>query len=230
MYEIIVIVCLAIIFLILLSKWPQTKTKIPNQPLLASFGKKRVWFGGLRQRLGGGIKAFFQKLSHRPARTKPAFQKDSKEDFQLSDIDFVKEGERLFQEKRFQEAEKYYLRAVAEDSENSLLYGQLGLIYLQLENHKDAVESLKMAVKLEPENGFYQNNLGLALFRLGRVRESIIYFENAVALDEKNARRWANLGLAYQKVGERQKAKEAFKKAVELNPANPKYQKYLQGV
>jgi len=175
-YEIIIIVCLAVIFAILLSKWPKTA----------------------------------------PALGRQEMHSESK----LSDIDFLSEGERLFKEKKYREAEKYYVKAVARDSENPLIYGRLGIIYTKLENFQDAKEALKMAVKLDPDNGFYQNNLGMVLYSLGRFKESSLYFENAVKIDDKIAKRWLNLGLAYQKIGERKKAEDAIKKALNLEPDN----------
>jgi len=146
----------------------------------------------------------------------------------LSDINYLKEGERLFREGRYEEAEGFYLKAVAEDADNSLGYGRLGVIYTHLGELNDAKEALETAVRLAPENGFYQNNLGLVLYQMGRYKEAVIYFENAVKLDEGNARRWANLGLAYQGMGEKERAKEAFQKALRLEPQNKKYQLYLQ--
>jgi Tfp pilus assembly protein PilF len=190
--------------------------------------------------VGGLVFVYFKKEKKEPldwsrwrfslARIKFSFPKKSAKrvSHNLSDINYLEEGERLFREGRYEEAEGFYLKAVAEDADNPLGYGRLGVIYTHLGELNDAKEALERAVRLAPENGFYQNNLGLVLYQMGRYKEAVIYFENAVKLDEKNARRWANLGLAYQGMGEKERAKEAFQKALRLEPQNKKYQLYLQ--
>lgn len=185
MYEITIIVSLAIILFIFLRKWPKT-------------------------RLSTSEKAGTQS--------------------ELSDIDYFMEAERLFKDKNYKEAEKYYLKAVSFESDNDLIYGRLGVIYTKNNNLKDAKEALKMAVKLNPENGYYQNNLGSVLYNLERYQEALLYFENAVNIDGKIAKRWINLGLCLEKMGEKEKAKEAYKKAIELEPNNKEYQKLLNEI
>lgn len=182
MYEIIIIVCLAAIFGILLRKWPQTAPTFENKETQS----------------------------------------------ELSDINFLEEGERLFKDKKYREAEKFYIKAIAREPGNHLIYGRLGIIYTKLGNLQDAKEALTTAVKLAPENGLYQNNLGLILYHLGRFKESVLYFENAVKISPKIAKRWFNLGLAYQKIGETKKAKKAFMKAFQLDPNNPNNKEYKE--
>jgi len=178
MFEIIIIICLALIFGILLRRWPETKPVLSEEKVIEP---------------------------------------------ELSDIDFLSEGEGHFENKNYQEAEKYYLKAATKDPDNALIYGRLGVIYFQQKNFKDAQAAFKTAIRLNPENGFYQNNLGLILFNLKRYKEALLYFENAVDLDEKDATRWVNLGLCYDKLGKTEKALQSFKKAVELEPKNKKY-------
>jgi len=168
MYEIIIILCLATVFFILLCKLPQT-----NSPA----------------------------------------QDNEKVTDKLSDINYYKEAESFFKDKKYKEAEKYYIKAIAEDTDNPKIYGRLGVVYFNQENFKDAREAFRMAIKLAPSNAFYHNNMGMVLYSVGKYKEAILYFENALKIDDSIGKRWLNLGLCYEKIGETKKAKECFLKS-----------------
>lgn len=93
------------------------------------------------------------------------------------------EGDRLLKEKKYPEAEKFFLKSAANNPKDAKVYARLGLIYLQQKNYSDAIEALKVAVKLDKYNPSRHYNLALAYSGNKDVQKAIANVREAITLD-----------------------------------------------
>lgn len=93
------------------------------------------------------------------------------------------EGEILFKAGKLEEAERYFIKAAANNPGDSKIYARLGLLYLQTKNYSDAIESLKVAVKLDKYNPSRHYNLALAYWGNKDVQKAIASVREAITLD-----------------------------------------------
>jgi tetratricopeptide (TPR) repeat protein len=93
------------------------------------------------------------------------------------------EGDRLLKEKKYAEAEQFFLKAAANNPKDAKVYARLGLIYLQLKNYSDAIEALKVAVKIDKYNPSRHYNLSLAYMGNKDVQKAIASVREAITLD-----------------------------------------------
>jgi len=93
-----------------------------------------------------------------------------------------------------------------------------GMAHDQLDEFKDASDSLKRSLSVEDEVVY--NDRGVALGRLGYNHKAIDSYRRALASNPKYAVCWFNLGKALFRVGDLNESLKAFKRSTELNPKN----------
>lgn len=93
------------------------------------------------------------------------------------------EGDRLFKEKKYSEAEQFFLKAASNNPKDAKPYAKLGLIYLQQKNYSDAIEALKVAVKLDKYNPSRHYNLALAYMGNKDDQKAIASVREAITID-----------------------------------------------
>lgn len=93
------------------------------------------------------------------------------------------EGERLYQSGQHDKAERFFLKAAANNPGDAKIYARLGLLYLQQKNYSDAIESLKVAVKLDKYNPSRHYNLALAYTGNKDTARAIAAVREAITLD-----------------------------------------------
>jgi len=96
---------------------------------------------------------------------------------------YFEEGDQLFKNGQFQEAEDFFLKAATRDPGNARVYARLGVIYLHQKSFNDAIESLKVAVKFDPHNPSRHYNLSLAYFGNDDHQKAIKSVREAISLD-----------------------------------------------
>jgi tetratricopeptide (TPR) repeat protein len=94
----------------------------------------------------------------------------------------------------------------------------LGMVYTDLGEHKNAVETFKRVVQKEPKWVFAINELGIAYLNDGNTKEAIAQFRKAVDRDNKFAAAYFNLAKAEFKNGNLGEAKKAHAKLKSLGP------------
>lgn len=95
-------------------------------------------------------------------------------------MEFFLRGERLFFEKKYLSAEKWFLEAVRLDPHDPKIYSRLGTIYLAIKNYKDAKEAFLNAIKLEADVPARHFNLALALHQLSDQEGALRAIEKAL--------------------------------------------------
>ncbi|MCK5176302.1 MAG: tetratricopeptide repeat protein, partial [Candidatus Aenigmarchaeota archaeon] len=130
---------------------------------------------------------------------------------------------------KYNEAEKYYKKALALDDQNPIYLNAYGLLLHKLGQYDKAIEyynnSLKISFKIFEEDylGVAQiyNNLGGAYKSKGEYDKAIEYLEKAVKILEEDhpdvAVSYNNLGEVYRLKGEYDKAIEYLEKALKIS-------------
>lgn len=95
-------------------------------------------------------------------------------------------ADKYLEEKKFELAEKIYVRVAAQNPDNPKIYNRLGGLYLEQKNFSDAKASFAEALKYDDKVAGRWYNYGLACSGLLEYRNSIEAFEKAVKLDRKN--------------------------------------------
>ncbi len=115
----------------------------------------------------------------------------------------------------FLEAEKAFLKAIANRRNLPQGYSELGLTYMKLERYNEAIEAQKKAMGLSsriPVDAYY--NLGVSLFQQGKINEAIKFLEiyKKKAAFGTRVEAYSLLGRAYLQRYKLQKALSCFER------------------
>ncbi|MFQ5756259.1 MAG: tetratricopeptide repeat protein [Acidiferrobacterales bacterium] len=124
---------------------------------------------------------------------------------------------------RLKEAESLYRKILAQQPDHAGALHLLGVIALQLRQHKRAVQLIKRAIDISPRVPEYHNNLGEALRADHHLDRAITAYENALALKPQFPDAHNNLGLALQAQGRLSEAIAAYRHAIVLEPGTETY-------
>ena len=97
----------------------------------------------------------------------------------------------------------------------------LGIIYLSINDLKNAVIHLNEALKLNPNNLEAQSNLGVAFHRAGNYEVAAQIQRQVIKLNPEFINAHNNLGIALLELGNLVEAEKSLSKAVELQPFHP---------
>ncbi len=97
-------------------------------------------------------------------------------------------------------------------------YNDLGLMYMDREDYKQAEKYFRKAIALEPRLSNAYNNLGIVLDSTGRQDESADSYKKAIEINPNYANAYNNLGIYYTNTGQYQKAQATLEKAIQLDP------------
>jgi type IV pilus assembly protein PilF len=102
-------------------------------------------------------------------------------------------------------------------------YNLRGLIYMRLNDLRQAEESFRRAVALNPRDSNAQHNYGWLLCQTGRHDESQRAFETAMANTQytEGAKTMMTLGLCQAKAGRMAEAERSLIRSYEMDAANP---------
>ncbi len=91
-------------------------------------------------------------------------------------------GTIAFKEKDYEKTVEYFSRYVEHESADHELFNNLGLSYIYLGNHIEAVKSFEKALQLEPDSVAIHFNLGKELLGAGDLDQAISHFNKAIEL------------------------------------------------
>jgi len=135
-------------------------------------------------------------------------------------------GSILRSRQRYEEAEKYYGKAIGlikkpKERHWSLYYAR-GVCREQLKNWKNAESDLKMALKLNPNQPLVLNYLGYSWVDQGiNLKQAMNYIRKAVKLKPDDGYFVDSLGWAHYRLGDYKSAAKYLERAVELRPEDP---------
>jgi len=109
-------------------------------------------------------------------------------------------------------------KALELNPKNDEVYVELGWVYLNQGELRQAEEYFKKSLELNPRNDWAYVRLGCLYRNQGELRQAEEYFKKSVELNPGNDWAYVELGCLYRNQGEPRQAEEYFKKSVELNP------------
>src|SRR5579859_4460094 len=132
--------------------------------------------------------------------------------------DFIDEGMKALEGRRYQEAADLFSKAVAAEPGDYAANFQLALSYSLLGKAEEAIPAYKKALELKP--GLYeaQINLGILLAGQKRNADAIPYLQAAAEQKPNEYRPRAYLARALLDSGDFARAEESYKTAVTLDP------------
>lgn len=107
-------------------------------------------------------------------------------------VDLLKTSQIDFAQKR--------LNALIKKNDHFYLYYLQGLIYLQTEKNKDAIESFAKSIELQPSFPEAHNGLGTTYMKLNYVTKAISFFKQSILLNNNFIQARLNLVNAYLKI------------------------------
>ncbi len=124
-------------------------------------------------------------------------------------------GTLLDREKRYDEAEENFHRALALDPQNATVLNYIG--YMLAERGvrlPEATAMIRKAVELEPQNYAYLDSLGWAYFKSGQYALAEQYLHEAASRSSADPTVHDHLGQVYEKTGRLKLAVEQWERAV----------------
>lgn len=100
--------------------------------------------------------------------------------------ELIVQADDAFRKKDFAKAEGYYLQAATKDPDNAKIYNRLGVIYLQMQNYKDAVEAFRGAIRFDDRVASRHYNMALAYLGKRDYRSAEKGLKEAIRLDPTN--------------------------------------------
>jgi tetratricopeptide (TPR) repeat protein len=131
---------------------------------------------------------------------------------------WLKKGNTLFEETKYEEAIACYDRVLEKDPKNKWAWINKGSALAELTKHEDAILCFEKAVEMYPKSAHVWHSKGLALNRLDMLEEAIIAFDRVIELKPKLADPWNDKGIALGNMERCEEAILAFDKAIEINP------------
>lgn len=197
-WEILIILSLAGIFIIILRRLPEaaenedTSTYQDTKFWAPSFPKENIQEVIKSEETVNNIKQT-EILSDTSSTSSADANKQTQAD------KLIEEAEKLFGNKRYRQAEQIYIQAAALDPDNAKIYNRLGAIYLEQKNFRDAREAFHTALSLDLTVPSRNVNLGLAYLGMKKYQDALSYFQKALELDPASEK--------YQKLVEDTKVK-----------------------
>jgi len=132
------------------------------------------------------------------------------------------EGNKYFNESKFEEAIEKYKQAIelgsGQESYLFLYYFNLGLAYKKVNRIQEAIESFLKCVELNPESFSSYKNLGELYAKNNDYENAKIYFEKAINLSPDDTVVLYNLAITYINTGKSDKAWDILQKVISLDP------------
>ncbi len=130
----------------------------------------------------------------------------------------VLEGTARQQAERYDEAERYFYRALALEPGSAEIQLHLGNLFRTLGRHEAALHCCIEAARLAPDFAQAHNNLGNAYLDLGELDNAIAAYRRAIALDAGLPEAHFNLGGALVRSGDLRAAADCYRETVRLKP------------
>ncbi len=129
-------------------------------------------------------------------------------------------GTFYYRQKKYLEAEAFYLKFLSYDSINIGAWNNLGMCYFVIKKFYDAEMAFKKAISLDSTNVIPYNNLGICYNESNRHVDAELAYKKAITVDSNYTITWRNLSKFYYNVGRYADAALTVKKAISLDSTN----------
>lgn len=125
---------------------------------------------------------------------------------------------RLFAERRIDEAIQEYTQALEFAPDDPDIHGKLGEAMLRQGRVEEAIVHYTASLRVRPDSATNRACLGIALQQNGQIEQAIVEYRKAVALDPEFAKAYSNLGVVLQQSGRLDEAIDAYQEAARISP------------
>lgn len=115
-------------------------------------------------------------------------------------------------------AEKYYLKALNDDSNCAEAYAGLGMVFSRKGEVNKSISNFTKSLSLTPTCGLLANWIADAYFDLGELDKAIEYYNTATRLNSFDSNAHNDLADTYRLKGEIDKAIEYYDKTLNIDP------------
>ncbi len=119
---------------------------------------------------------------------------------------------------RYDEAERYFAKALEIDPKLASAENNMGLVLLDQGKLSPALPHFFAALRLKPNSASVYNNLGKVLNRQGKQADSAFFFKEAVRLNPYSPEMHNNLGMTLLEMGQADAAVVEFQAALQIKP------------
>lgn len=131
---------------------------------------------------------------------------------------YVREGNEAYREGDYYAALIKYLMASELNPNSGFIRNFIGIAYLRLDYHDQAIEAFKDSLALNSKFSSAVNNLGSAYFASGNFKKAEKYYKKAIKMKEDDASFHMNLGTLYFEMKKTEKAIREWRTSVALDP------------
>ena len=125
-----------------------------------------------------------------------------------------------YQNGQKKEALKWYLEAAKQDKNDPTLYYNIGSIYDELKQPKEAEEYLRLAINLKQDDIEGRLRLGQSLFKKGEFAEAKGYLQEVLTKDPDHPEALTMLAHIAEKEGDKKTLREAYERILSREPKN----------
>jgi serine/threonine protein kinase len=134
-------------------------------------------------------------------------------------LDWLDRGDISFDNGQYEEAIKFYDKAIDADNKDGQPWNCKGLALHNTGKYKEAIKCYDIALRLEPFYILAWRSKGMTLHKLGKYNEAIKCYDRATELDPEDARAWNNKGVLLNAIKKYDKAIVCYDIALNIEPA-----------
>ena len=139
---------------------------------------------------------------------------------QPSSVAYTGKAMVMVDNKQYDEAIKYYSKALELDPTYHEAYLRRGNIYMELNKLELAYNDYRTALQLKPSYSVAVANMGGLLGRMGKYDSALVYLDKGLALNADYKEAYKNRGLTHENLQHYHEAIKDFEKFLEYEPAN----------
>lgn len=137
---------------------------------------------------------------------------------ELTTWDYIRRGDRAYDEGDFERALAEYGKAMEHDPSNAVPYNNRGYLYDDLKEYEKAIEDYTKAIEIDQDYAAAYSNRGASYYELKQHEQAVEDCRKAIELEPNNPTFYNNLGTIYYELNKREKAIEQYTKAIEIDP------------
>ena len=131
--------------------------------------------------------------------------------------DYIRRGNRAYEEGRQQDAVDEYSKAIEIYPKNAVAYNNRGIVYYELGYYEKAIKDYDKAIEVDPNYAAAYTNRGIVFYELGQYEKAINDYDKAIELDSNCAGAYNNRGNVYSELRQYEKSIKDYDKAIELD-------------